>query len=128
MYIIDIMDKNGTLLGSVNAKQKYNLIKSSYLGWLDLIKSIQVAWKSKLSVSFPGIPPRIFFQEKLNFYNRASGFNFTLHQTNIHFLTHPVVVDLKITEYSSINSLTHTRIAFFSLEVQYTGSLSNLYR
>ena len=32
---------------------------------------------------------RIFSQEKVEFLNRASGFNFTLHQTKIHFFYSP---------------------------------------
>ena len=32
---------------------------------------------------------RIFSQEKVEFLNRASGFNFTLHQTKIHFFDSP---------------------------------------
>ena len=33
---------------------------------------------------------RIFFHEKVEFLKSGISFNFTLHQTKIHFLTHPV--------------------------------------
>ena len=34
------------------------------------------------------------FTKKLNFYNQASGFNVTLHQTRIHFFGLPDMVTL----------------------------------
>ena len=35
-----------------------------------------------------------FFQEKVEFLKSASGFNFTLHQTKIHYFTHPLYLNV----------------------------------